>query len=56
MEKSQINSSKMFILESIARPAFPKMWSDETRLENARRGEKVGMQKTQHLPRGSQWL
>lgn len=56
MEKKQINSSKIFILESIARPAFPKMWSDEMLLQNARRGGKVGMQETQHLPHGSQWL
>lgn len=39
-EKNQIISSK---LESIARSAFPKMWSDEMFLQHVRRGEKMGM-------------
>lgn len=38
-KKKQIISSKMFIFESIARPAFPKMWSDEMLLQHARRRE-----------------
>lgn len=53
-KKKQIISSKMFIFESIARPAFPKMWSDEMLLQHAKRREQMGMQKPQHLPHGSQ--
>lgn len=42
-KKKQIISTKMFILASIARPAFPKMWSDEMLLQHVRRGEKMRM-------------
>lgn len=52
-KENQIISSKVFIFESIARPAFPKMWSDEMLLQHSRR-EQMGMQKPQHLPHGSQ--